>query len=81
MSKKEIKICQGYNKPKAVGFGGFIASHILKDNLKCSCKAILFENNKWWCKRHAPSEKKKREDKSWKTYIKRIHKNIDNNTI
>lgn len=76
---KEVHICQGYNKPSATGASGAVSFYVNKDALKCTCKATYFENNKWFCKRHAPSEKLKREEKSWSTYIKRIFKIRDTN--
>ena len=73
---KEIHICSGYNKPSSTGFSGYIASAILRDKLKCTCKATLFENDKWYCKRHAPSKILEREEKSWATYKNKLFKNM-----
>lgn len=76
---KEINICCGRNKPSGTGASGAIQSVILKELLKCKSKASLFENGKWWCKKHAPSKVKEREEKSWQTYLKKINKNRDLN--
>lgn len=65
-------ICCGYNKPSAKGYSGAVASFMLKNTLKCTNKASLFENNKWYCKRHAPSMVEEREKKSWNTYVNKI---------
>lgn len=78
--KKETHICSGYNKPSATGFSGACMFYVLKDFLKCTNKATLFENGKWWCKRHAPSKVKEREEKSWEKYIARIRKNVERNS-
>lgn len=54
--KKEKHICEGYNK----------------SNRKCECKASIFENDKWYCKKHSPTKIKEREEKSWNNYIKKL---------
>lgn len=59
---KEPHICQGHKK----------------DTFKCTSKASIFENNKWFCKRHAPSKIKEREEKSWDNYIKKINNSKEN---
>jgi hypothetical protein len=38
---------------------------------------FYFENDKWWCKKHAPSKIKEREGKSWENYISKIRKNVE----
>lgn len=70
---KEKHICVGYNKPSATGFSGAVAFHVLREILKCKSKASLFENGKWYCKRHAPSKIEEREEKSWATYCKKLN--------
>jgi len=66
-------LCSGYNKPSATGASGVVMFSIIKHSLKCRNKAKIFENDKWWCKKHAPSEVAKREEKSWNNYIKRLN--------
>jgi hypothetical protein len=73
--KKEKNICCGHNRPSASGVSGVVAFFVLKDRLKCTSKATMFENNKWYCKRHAPSKIEEREEKKWGTYIKKISRN------
>lgn len=72
---EQDKICSGKNKPSGSGFSGALQSYVLKDLLKCQCKGVLFENNKWWCKKHAPSKIEEREKKAWNNYIKRLNRN------
>lgn len=76
--EKEINICSGYNKPK--GLTGKLHSAHYREYYKCNCKASIFENDKWWCKKHAPSKIKEREDKKWETYISKIRKNVERNS-
>ena len=71
MKKERIECC-GYNKPKGLTGVLFKAHH--KEHFKCHAKASVVENEKHYCKRHAPSEIKKREEKSWNNYISKISK-------
>lgn len=73
-----VRICSGYNKPK--GLTGKLHSASYREHYKCTCKASIFENNKWWCKNHAPSKIKEREEKKWETYISKIRKNVERNS-
>jgi len=75
---KEPHICQGHKKPSAKGASGAVMFYVLKDTFKCTSKASIFENNKWFCKRHAPSKIKEREEKSWDNYIKKINNSKEN---
>jgi len=68
-----MNVCVGYNKPK--GMTGVLHSAHYRDYYKCKCKGTIFENNKWYCKRHAPSKIKEREEKSWDNYVARLFKN------
>lgn len=72
---KQNHICSAHNKPSATGKSGAIAFYILKDRFKCINKASVFENGKWYCKRHAPSKVAEREEKNWQTYISKIKRN------
>jgi hypothetical protein len=65
-------ICVGYNKPSATGASGVVMFSVIKDTLKCQSKACLYEDGKWYCKRHAPSKKIERENKSWDNYISKL---------
>lgn len=69
---KEKHICVGYNKPSATGASGAVMFYVMKDRLKCTNIASLFENDKWYCKRHAPSKIAEREAKSWETYVSKL---------
>lgn len=69
--------CRGYKK--SIGTAGFFHKATNKEHYKCQAKGVLFEDGKWWCKRHAPSEKLKREEKSEAIYMARIRKNLDKN--
>ncbi len=75
---KEKHICSGFKKSK--GLVGKIHSAMHRDYYKCNCNAVVFENEKWWCKKHAPSKIKEREEKSWQTYLARIRRNIELNS-
>lgn len=75
---KEVNLCSGYNKPK--GLTGVLHRAFYKSDYKCTCKAALFENGKWYCKRHAPSKIAEREAKSWQRYTERIRKNVEQNS-
>ena len=70
---KEKNICVSYSKPTATGFSGAVAFAVLRENFKCTSKASLFEDGKWFCKRHAPSKIKEREEKSWVTYCNKLN--------
>ncbi len=67
---KEKHICSGKNKRKGY-VGLFIDYTHGSDRRKCKSTASVFENDEWYCKRHAPSEIEKREAKSWQNYIKK----------
>lgn len=69
--KKEKHICEGYNKSKGY-VGMFIDFTHGKSRRKCECKASIFENEKWYCKKHSPTKIKEREEKSWNNYIKKL---------
>ena len=78
MNKKEKEICCGRNKPS--GMVGILHAYSYPDYYKCQSKASMFENGRWYCKRHAPSKIKEREAKSeermWEKY-RRIKKEFD----
>ena len=78
MSKKEKYICSGYNKPR--GMVGKLHSSMYRDYYKCDANATIFEDGKHWCKRHAPSKVKEREEKSWQKYLDRLRKNLKLNS-
>lgn len=67
---KEVHNCCGRNK--AIGMVGVLHIWSYPDYYKCQSKASLFENGKWFCKRHAPSKVKERKDKAeermWEKY-------------
>ena len=73
-NKKKGYICQGKNKKK--GYVGIFLDFTYGNKRRnCNKKASDFENGKWYCKRHAPSEIKKREEKSELTELKRLFPN------
>jgi hypothetical protein len=45
----------------------------LPDEL-CGCSAKYFENDKWYCGKHAPSKIKERETKSYQKWIENQRK-------
>ena len=75
--KKKIHICQG--KRPCRTFSDAIRRRVNPEQFKCKAKASVFENDKWYCKHHAPSAVAERERKSEETYMRRIHKNMENN--
>ena len=54
--------CAGYKKPKSMV--GVLHSAHFKYHYKCHSNGTISENGKWWCKHHAPSFKKAREEKN-----------------
>jgi hypothetical protein len=76
---KEKHICVSYNKPSAEGASGVVSFYVNRDRFKCTSNATVFEDGKWYCKRHSPSAKKAREEKSWETYMARIRRNLERN--
>lgn len=75
MSSEEKYICSGYNKSR--GMTGMLHFYSYKKYYKCSSKGVIFEEDKWWCKRHAPSKIEEREAKVWNRYIDKINKNVE----
>lgn len=57
---KEKHQCSGRNKDKSMGF-----SFCFPEHNRCTSNGSLFENDKWWCKRHAPSIKEKKRKEYW----------------
>lgn len=76
MSDKQI--CCGLNK--AVGIVGVLHKSMYSSSYKCTSKGSIFEDDKWWCKRHAPSKIKEREEKSWDKYVSKIYRISEINT-
>ena len=74
---KEKHICEGHNKP--VGMVGLLHYAHYRSYYKCDKIASMFEKNKWWCKRHAPSKIKEREEKAEKRDNERIWRNMERN--
>ena len=69
--------CSGYKLPK--GMVGMLHKAQFKEHYKCTNIATINENGQWYCKLHAPSKIKEREDKKWNTYVNRINKALDKN--
>jgi hypothetical protein len=76
--KKETHICQGRNKRQGY-VGLFLDVTYGTDRRKCNSKGVIFENDKWYCKRHAPSVIKLRKEKSEETDRLRIQRNLNRN--
>lgn len=73
---KDVKICEGYNK--ADGYVGvFLDFTYGKSRRRCDFKASMFENGKWYCKKHAPSKIIEREAKANERYMDRIRKSLE----
>ena len=66
--------CSGYKRLATITDKLFAYSH--KSYYKCTSNGTIFENGKYWCKRHAPSEVKLREEKKWQTYLNRLRRNL-----
>ena len=75
--KKEIHICQGKRPCRTISDA--LLRRCYPESFECTAKASILENNKWYCKRHAPSAVAERERKSEETYMRRIYKNMENN--
>lgn len=74
MNQTEQHLCVGYNKAK--GLIGLLHKAHNREHYKCQNKGSIFENEKWYCKRHAPSKIKEREAKSELTYLTKIRMNL-----
>jgi len=69
---KKDNICEGKNKIK--GYVDVFLDYTYGSSRRlCNNKATIFENNKWYCKKHAPSKIKEREEKAWENYIKKLN--------
>ena len=76
--KKEKHICEGKNK--TIGYVGIFLDYTYgSSRSNCDKNATIFENGKWYCKRHAPSKIQEREDKSWATYVAKINSSKKDN--
>jgi hypothetical protein len=75
---KEIHICQG--RKKIQGFVGMFIDYTHgKSRRNCQAKASIFEDGKWYCKRHAPSKIAEREKKAEEADARRIWRNFERN--
>jgi hypothetical protein len=74
---KETHICQG--KRPCRTFSAALHRRVNPEAFRCSAKASVFENDKWYCKRHSPAAVAERERKSEQTYYNRMYKNLEMN--
>jgi hypothetical protein len=76
--EKEKHICVAYKKVRTMVEK--LHAYNNAEHYKCQAKATIFENGKWYCKKHAPSNVELREDKKWQTYVSKIQRNVDRNS-
>lgn len=76
--KTEKHICVAYKKVRTMREKLHAYHH--PEHYKCGVKATIFENEKWYCKKHAPSNVKLIEDKKWQTYVSKIQRNFEMNS-
>jgi hypothetical protein len=74
---KERHICQG-RKPCRTFFAALLR-RVNPEAFICTAKASVFENGRWYCKRHSPTAVAERERKSEQTYYNRIRRNLEMN--